>query len=186
MPIGERIGSWWRAEDFDPERAPGVSTRRRAYADLQKQMQGQILQGGRQMRGLGGRLGAGGMSAASGRYGEAAQRTTGYMGVDWERDLADAYQRARARQAYERKMRQAGVGQLAGGIIGEYKDEATQLAMNLLMPGAGEFMAGGGSMQDLLRVATVQPGASSPSSFPPYRDMTMENIASSYDPYWGP
>lgn len=179
------IGSWWRAEDFDPERAPGVSTRRRAYADLQKQMQGQILQGGRQMRGLGGRLGAGGMSAASGRYGQAAQRTTGYMGVDWERDLADAYQHARARQAYERKMRQAGVGQIGGDVLGELPGLATG-AMGALMPGAGEFLAGGGSMQDLLQVAMVQPGASAPSSFPPYRDMTMENIASSYDPYWGP
>ena len=185
MPIGKRIGNWWRAEDFAPERAPGVSSRRRAYADLQKRMQQEILQGGRHMRGLGGQLGAGGMSAASGRYGQGAQRATDYMGVDWEKDLADAFQRARARQAYERKMRQTATGQLVGDVASEYKDEATQLAMNLLMPGAGEFMAGGGSIQDLLGIATVQPGASSPSSYPPYRDMTMGDIASSYNPYWG-
>jgi hypothetical protein len=180
MPIGKRIGSWWRAEDFDPEHAPGVSSRRKAYADLQKQMQAQILQGGRHMRGLGGQLGAGGMSAASGRYGQSAQRATDYMGVDWEKDLADAFQRARARQAYERKMRQATTGQIGADVL----NELPGFALESLMPGAGEFMAGGGSIQDLWDVARVQPGA---SEAPPM-ELTMDDITRYYEPYnpsWG-
>lgn len=174
------LGRWWRAEDYNPQEAPGVVSRRKAYADLQNRATQDLYSGQRDLQSMGKTFGAG--NVYGNNLADEYQRNLNYMDVDWGKDTIDALQNAMARQQQERMLRRSFVGGAAGdilSILGQlalsklYKPKAEPSAMALFTQGKQPSKTG---LQNF-RVPGTVPGLQLPSSDPRINEIKRAMLA---------